>query len=582
VTPGVRLGSAIFNADHTRLGAALAQVEAAGLEFLHFDCFDGHAVPDLAFPPRTLAALRRLTALPIEVHLTANDPLRFVPQLADAGADLVFLPAETTPFLYEAIYALRERDLRAGVCLALGTPLEVLTPVLPLVDSVLLLGRVTGEGARGRAFNRLVLDRISAVRETLARLQAQGHDVAAVDLQAAGGLEADSSVEACRRGVTSLPLGSALHREPDLRAFVATLRARLAAAGRPDAPAAAGAASLAAAPVAPVAPVAPGVLQAPRFRILVASRSFGPNCPEAVERMRAAGCELVPNDLGRAPTEAELVARIGDADALISGTEPVTAAVLAAAPRLRVIAKHGVGYDNVDLAAAAARGVPVCVAGDAIADSVADHAFALLLALARSVPRGDRAVRAGGWPRLVGPELRGRTLGLVGLGQIGRGVCRRAAGFGLRLLAHDPFPDETFARTWGVRYVPLDELLGAADFVSLHAPLTDATRGLIDAGRLARMRPGAGLINTARGELVDESALYAALRSGHLGGAASDVFVREPPGASPLLTLDTFIATPHVAGQTVEGLRRMGEVTAENALLVLQGKPARFAVAPPL
>ena len=571
MTPGVRLGSAIFNADHTRLGEALAAVEEAGLEFLHFDCFDGHAVPDLAFPPRTLAALRRLTALPIEVHLTANDPLRFVPQLADAGATLVFLPAETTPFLYEAIYALRERDLGAGVCLALGTPLEVLTPVLPLVDAVLLLGRVTGEGARGRAFNRLVLDRIGAVRETIARLRAEGHDVAGVDLQVAGGLEVDSSVEACRRGVTSLPLGSALHREPDLRAFVATLRARLADSGPPGAPAPA------AADVSP-----PGDAPPPRFRVLVASRSFGPNCPEAVERMRAAGCELVPNDLGRAPTEAELVARIGDVDALISGTEPVTAAVLAAAPRLKVIAKHGVGYDNVDLAAAAARDVPVCVAGGAIADSVADHAFALLLALARSVPRGDRAVRAGAWPRLVGTELRGRTLGLVGLGQIGRGVCRRAAGFGLRLLAHDPFPDEDFARTWEVRYVPLDELLGAADFVSLHAPLTDATRGLIDAGRLARMRPGAGLINTARGELVDESALYEALRSGHLCGAASDVFVREPPGASPLLTLDTFIATPHVAGQTVEGLRRMGEVTAENALLVLQGKPARFAVAPPL
>ena len=260
------------------------------------------------------------------MHLTANDPLRFVPQLAEAGATLVFLPAETTPFLYEAIYALREHDLRAGVCLALGTPLEVLTPVLPLVDAVLLLGRVTGEGARGRAFNRLVLDRIGAVRETLGRLQAQGHDVAAVDLQAAGGLEVESSVEACRRGVTSLPLGSALHREPDLRAFVATLRDRLAGAV-PD---------LDPDPVPPRTGSAPPARAAahrtPRFRVLVASRSFGPNCPAAVERLRAAGCELVPNDLGRAPTEAELAARIGDVDALISGTEPVTAAVLAGRP----------------------------------------------------------------------------------------------------------------------------------------------------------------------------------------------------------------------------------------------------------
>jgi D-3-phosphoglycerate dehydrogenase len=180
----------------------------------------------------------------------------------------------------------------------------------------------------------------------------------------------------------------------------------------------------------------------------------------------------------------------------------------------------------------------------------------------------------------VGPELRGRTLGLVGLGQIGRAVCRRAVGFGLRLLAHDLYPDEAFARSWGVAFVPLDDLLGEADFVSLHAPLTAATRGLMDAPRLARMRPGAFLINTARGELVDEDALCEALRSGHLGGAASDVFAVEPPGAHPLLTLETFVATPHVAGQTVEGLRRMGEVTAENALLVLQGKAPRFAVGP--
>jgi ribulose-phosphate 3-epimerase len=226
----IRLGSAIFNADHMRLGDELRRVEDAGIDFLHFDCFDGYAIPDLAFSPRTLAALRQHTRLPVEVHLTANDPLRFVPALADAGADLIFLPAETTPYLYEAIYALRERDLQAGVCLALGTPVEVLTPVLPMVDAVLLLGRVTGEGARGRDFNRLVLDRIAAVRATIERLRGQGHGVAHVDLQAAGGLEVESCVEACRRGATSLPLGSALHRQPDPAAFISDLRTRLTGA----------------------------------------------------------------------------------------------------------------------------------------------------------------------------------------------------------------------------------------------------------------------------------------------------------------------------------------------------------------
>lgn len=207
--PPVRLGSALFNADHTRLGEELRAVEQAGIDFLHLDVFDGYAVPDQGFPARTIAALRPLTKLPFEVHLTATDPLRFVPQLADAGVDLVFLPAETTPFLYEATFELRQRSLKPGICLALGTPLAVLEPILSMVESVLLLGRVTGEGPRGRAFNDLVLQRVQRVRQMIDSLS---HS-APIDLQAAGGLELESSVQVCRLGATSLPLGGALHRE---------------------------------------------------------------------------------------------------------------------------------------------------------------------------------------------------------------------------------------------------------------------------------------------------------------------------------------------------------------------------------
>jgi D-3-phosphoglycerate dehydrogenase len=206
-------------------------------------------------------------------------------------------------------------------------------------------------------------------------------------------------------------------------------------------------------------------------------------------------------------------------------------------------------------------------------------AMGLLLALARRIPQDVGDTRSGAWKRQVGRELRGKTLGIVGLGQIGKGVARRAAAFGMNLIAHDSAEDAAFATAWGVRYLPLDELFAEADAVSLHAPVLPETRRMVNEERLRRMKPDALLVNTARGELVDEDALVRALEEGRLGGAASDVFLEEPPGENPLLSLPNFLPTAHNAGQTEEGLRRMGEITAENALRILRGEEPLHRVA---
>lgn len=322
-----------------------------------------------------------------------------------------------------------------------------------------------------------------------------------------------------------------------------------------------------------------GTIPGAPFNILVASRSFGKHCPDVLDNMRAAGCVFMPVGWNRAPTEDELIEHIGDAHVLVSGTEPVTARVLDAAPHLKVISKHGVGYENIDLDAARERGIPVTLARGVHMDTVADLAFGLLLALARQIPLGDSSVKAGEWKLIVGTELAHKTLGIIGLGQIGKAVCRRAKGFGMQVVAHDAYEDHAFASSWGVRYLALPDLLAQSDFVSIHAPLASDTRHLIGAEQLQWMKPSAFLINTARGELVDEAALYDALVAGHIAGAAADVFAQEPPTGSPLLTLPQFIASPHSAGQTKEGLQRMGEVTAENALRVLRGEEPLHRIA---
>jgi D-3-phosphoglycerate dehydrogenase len=282
----------------------------------------------------------------------------------------------------------------------------------------------------------------------------------------------------------------------------------------------------------------------------------------ALDLLRAEGWD-VDARTGRAPDQ--LAIDLADADAIVvrSATK-VTAPLIAAAQKLRVIARAGTGVDNVDVSAASARGIVVMNAPGANSISVAELAMGLVLALARHVPAADAAMKQGKWEKkkFLGEEVRDKTLGLAGLGRIGQEVARRAAAFGMRLIAHDPFISEQVAADMGVELVSLDDLFTRSDYVSLHMPSNEKTRNLVNAERLARAKKGIRLINTARGDLIDEKALADAIEAGTVGGAALDVFETEPPPDPRLQQLPQVVATPHIAASTREGQELVGVETA--------------------
>lgn len=289
--------------------------------------------------------------------------------------------------------------------------------------------------------------------------------------------------------------------------------------------------------------------------------------------------------------QAELIASIGNFDALLVRSETrVTADVIRAGTRLRIIARAGVGTDNIDLDEATRHGVIVVNSPTGNTTAAAEHTLALLLALARHIPEANAALRDGRWERatFVGTELRGKTLGIVGLGKIGAEVARRAGegGLGMRLLAADPYASPETARKLQVELVSLDEMLPQADFVTLHTALTNATRGLIGPAQLELMKKGARILNCARGGVIDESALLDALNSGHIGGAALDVFAKEPPApntpSGALVAHAKVIATPHLGASTEEAQVNVALEVAEQVAEVLRGGTARAAVNAPL
>jgi phosphoglycerate dehydrogenase-like enzyme len=310
----------------------------------------------------------------------------------------------------------------------------------------------------------------------------------------------------------------------------------------------------------------------PTRKVLVVPSLLADRRSAYLDHLEAAGLEVLRCPLGRPYGEAELIEGLRGVFAAIAGIEPYTERVLRESPDLEVIARFGVGYDQIDVPAATRHGVYVAMAFGANHETVADLALTLMGAVARNLVGYHQRVAAGGWGWEFRPGLWRATVGIVGLGRIGRAVARRCRGYEMRILAHDIAPDEAYARSHGIELTSLARLLVESDFVTLHAPHTPETDRLMNAERLGLMKSTAFLINTARGGLVDEHALHEALLTRRIAGAGLDVFRREPPTDSPLLTLDNVVLTPHVAGSDLAAEAAAGQCSVESILAVSRGE----------
>jgi D-3-phosphoglycerate dehydrogenase len=299
------------------------------------------------------------------------------------------------------------------------------------------------------------------------------------------------------------------------------------------------------------------------FKILVTPRSFTKDS-EPLKMLQALGYEVVLNPFGRILTKAEMIELISDVDGVIVGLDPIDKEVLKHASRLKCISKYGVGTDNIDLAEAERMGIPVTVTLGANKEAVADYTFALILSVARKITEIDSECKQGNWGKITTVDVWDKTLGLIGLGNIGKGVARRAMGFQMRVLAYDLYQDQAYADANHIEYVSLDTLLAESDFFSVHLPLTEQTYHLIGTDEINKMKETAIIINTARGGLIDEEALYLALKSQRIWGAGIDVFEEEPPSNKAFLELKNIIIGSHCAASTVEAVKNMGIMSSDN------------------
>ncbi len=313
------------------------------------------------------------------------------------------------------------------------------------------------------------------------------------------------------------------------------------------------------------------------MKVFVSPTSFLKPQNAKARALLEANAETSYNELGRPLEGDEIISRLSGADAYLAGLDYITADVVEKMPEsVKVISRYGTGVDRVDLAACEKRGVIVTNTPGANATAVCELAFALMLAVARNIPALHSSVCGGAWPRNEGIELAGKTLGILGLGAIGKRLAVRAKAFEMRVLAYDPYLDRTFAGEHGIEPKELDGILAESDFISLHLPLNESTRYLINEQRIGLMRRGAIIINTSRGGLLDEAAAASALKEGRLGGLGLDAFEREPLTDSPLMGLKGVVFTPHTGAHTAEAVEKMGLISVQNVLDVLAGRDCPF------
>lgn len=306
-----------------------------------------------------------------------------------------------------------------------------------------------------------------------------------------------------------------------------------------------------------------------KWKVVATAVTFGKADPEPMNRLKAIGCEVITNTFGRPLTETEMIAVARDANALIIGNDKVTGTIIRSCPKLKVIAKHGVGIDGIDSKAAAECGVVVTNAPGVNSHEVADLTFGLLHMLSRGLYIANEATKRGDWVKPMGVGLWGKTIGIIGVGKIGLATAHRATGYKMNILGFDCV-QRPEANAIGVHYVALEKLLQQSDFVSLHLPLTNETRNILDQHKLGLLKSGSILINTARSQLVDYEVLHQALLDGRISGYGTDVYDFEPPQLHPMFSLENVILTPHLGGTCFESNIRMGNTSVDNVIAVLE------------